>query len=82
MLPRIEVSEFGEPAATAGAVRLALDDVEETLYGVDVSFVRERHEMAVIRADRALLDLAAGARTVELRSMTIAQNALHSYGGD
>jgi predicted NBD/HSP70 family sugar kinase len=35
MPPRIEVSELGDLAVTYGAVRLALDHVDEMLYGVD-----------------------------------------------
>lgn len=33
--PRMEVSDLGDLAVTYGAVRLALDRVDETLYGVD-----------------------------------------------
>jgi len=35
MPPRIEVSELGDLAVTYGAVRLALDQIDEALYGVD-----------------------------------------------
>lgn len=45
MPPRIEVSELGDLAVTYGAVRLALDHVDETLHGVDGNDVARQKAM-------------------------------------
>lgn len=79
MLPRIEVSELGEPAATFGAVRLALDHVRTVVavcHGERTTDEQCREVLRVV-LDRLLVWQGARANPVRLSDVEAALLELH-----